>query len=551
MITVTGLPMSCFFVLMDTLPPRLIPLQILFEGVFALQFYPTYDEVKSLSKSHFFIPVSYKVWADNLTPIRLFQQVKGEYSFLLESVEGGEKWAKYSFIGNNPFLIFSVKHGEAYLEHFTSNKVIAEKIDGNPLSVLKNLLQIYQIPEGLDLPRFAGGAVGYIGYDAVSLIEKIPGHLENPLAQDQIRLMFCENIIAFDHLQQEVTFISYLRVPVGATDAEIKQEYEQKCREISTRVQEIFKKLQQDQFQLFQLPKEKSNDVWSEVTSNFQKEEFLDAVGRVKEYIRAGDVFQTVLSQRFSMDISTDPFNIYRVLRSINPSPYLYYLDLGDDYKVVGSSPERLVQLEDGLVETNPIAGTRPRGKTAEEDDALAEELLADEKERAEHHMLLDLGRNDIGRISKYGTVKVSKKMEIERFSHVMHIVSTVEGELKEEHDAVDCLFSCFPAGTVSGAPKIRALEIIAELEKEARNAYAGAIGYFSFSGNLDSCLTIRTIIVHQGKAYVQAGAGIVADSVPENEWQETRNKAKAMLVAIKLAEKIFCTLDKGESVHV
>lgn len=543
--------MSCFFILMDTLPPRLIPLQILFEGVFALQFYPTYDEVKSLSKSHFFIPVSYKVWADNLTPIRLFQQVKGEYSFLLESVEGGEKWAKYSFIGNNPFLIFSVKHGEAYLEHFTGNKVIAEKIDGNPLSVLKNLLKTYQIPEGLDLPRFAGGAVGYIGYDAISLIEDIPEHLENPLAQDQIRLMFCENIIAFDHLQQEVTFISYLGVPVRATDAEIKQEYEQKCREISTRVQEIFKKLQQDQFQLFQLPKEKSDDVWSEVTSNFKQEEFLDAVGRVKEYIRAGDVFQTVLSQRFSMDVSTDPFNIYRVLRSINPSPYLYYLDLGDDYKVVGSSPERLVQLEEGLVETNPIAGTRPRGKTAEEDDALAEELLADEKERAEHHMLLDLGRNDIGRISKYGTVKVSKKMEIERFSHVMHIVSTVEGKLKEEHDAVDCLFSCFPAGTVSGAPKIRALEIIAELEKEARNAYAGAIGYFSFSGNLDSCLTIRTIIVHQGKAYVQAGAGIVADSVPENEWQETRNKAKAMLVAIKLAEKIFCTLDKGESVHV
>jgi anthranilate synthase component 1 len=517
--------------------------------VFVL-FYPSFDEVRCLKKTNSFIPVSYKVWSDNLTPIRLFQQIKNQYSFLLESVEGGEKWARYSFIGDQPFMIFNAVDGKANIERFYDGKPIKEELIGDPILLLKEYLKTYQIPKELQLPRFTGGAVGYIGYDAVSLIEEIPEHLNNPLEQNQIRLMFCDDIIAFDHLQQEITFISHLKVDTTIDDADLQNEYDKVCNKITGRIDHIFGKLQKDHFHLFHVPKERPEVDWSRVKSNFTKDGYIDAVNRVKEYIKAGDIFQTVLSQRFSVDTETDPFNIYRILRLINPSPYLYYLDLGDGYQLVGSSPERLVQLEDGKVETNPIAGTRPRGKTTEEDEQLARDLLADEKERAEHHMLLDLGRNDIGRISEFGSVHVPKRMEIERFSHVMHIVSTVEGQMKEGLDSVDCLFSCFPAGTVSGAPKIRALEIIAELEKEARNAYAGAIGYFSFSGNLDSCITIRTVVIHQGKAYVQAGAGIVADSIPVNEWEETRNKARALLVAIQLADLVFDEKGKGETIH-
>jgi anthranilate synthase component 1 len=536
--------------------PLLIPLQNNFEGVFVL-YYPSLSECLSMKATCSFIPVTYKVWSDNVTPIRLFQQVKGQYSFLLESVEGGEKWARYSFIGNNPFLLFSVVNKKAKIKSFRNGISEEQEIDGDPIEILKGLLKKYQVPKGLDIPRFSGGAVGYMGYDAVSILEEIPSHQLNPLQQDQMRFMFCDEIIAFDHLKQEITFISHLPVNEHQADEELEKEYHLLCNKIAKKAEELLAKLQNDSIQLFRLPEGKPDVDWERVTSNFTKNEFLGAVNQVKEYIRAGDVFQTVLSQRFSMEIETDPFDIYRTLRLVNPSPYLYYLDLGEGYQLVGSSPERLVQLEEGNVETNPIAGTRHRGKSTEEDDELARELLADEKERAEHHMLLDLGRNDIGRISEFGTVKVSKKMEIERFSHVMHIVSTVQGQMKKGLDAVDCLVACFPAGTVSGAPKVRALEIIAELEKEARNSYAGAIGYFSFSGNLDSCITIRTIVVHNGKAYVQAGAGIVADSVPENEWMETRNKARALLIAIQMAEKIFekkvnvKNTDEGESVHV
>lgn len=518
--------------------------------MFAL-YYPSFEDVLRLKDSYSFIPISYKVWSDNLTPIRLFQQVKEKYSFLLESVEGGEKWARYSFIGNNPYMLFSVRQGQAYIQKFNQSESEEEKLDGDPIQLLKELLKQDKIPKGLNLPRFTGGAVGYIGYDAIHLFENIPEHKENLLKQDQIRLMFCDEIIAFDHLQQEITFISHLRAESGQSSEELKEAYEKKCEQISARIKDLFEKVQQDQFQLLHMPEAKPEAEWSGVTSNFEKEEFMEAVEQVKEYIRAGDVFQTVLSQRFAIEIKTEPFNLYRVLRTVNPSPYLYYLDLGDDYQLIGSSPERLVQLDEGKIETNPIAGTRPRGRTSKEDEALAIELLADEKERAEHHMLLDLGRNDIGRVAAFGSIKVPKQMEIEKFSHVMHISSTVVGEIKEGADAIDCLFSCFPAGTVSGAPKIRAMQIIAELEKEARHAYSGSIGYFSFSGNLDSCITIRTIVVKQGKAYIQAGAGIVADSIPENEWQETRNKARAMLIAIQMAEKIFCDSKEGETVHV
>jgi anthranilate synthase component 1 len=513
-------------------------------------FQPSIEEIIKWKNTYTHIPVSCKVWSDNITPIRLFQQLKGEYSFLLESVEGGEKWARYSFIGNRPYLIFSAASGKVTLQHVRDGVSKTEHPSGEPLIILKELLAQYQVPTDLGLPRFTGGAVGYIGYDAIGLFEEVPKHALNPLAQDDIRLMFCDELIAFDHLKQEITFISHLEVK-DQDDEALHQQYLALTSSMNTRISALFSKLNQDNLELFHLSQEKPAVNWNEVSSNFTKQGFMDAVNSVKEYIRAGDVFQTVLSQRFAVELEMEPFNIYRTLRLVNPSPYLYYLDLGDGYQLVGSSPERLVQLENGRVETNPIAGTRHRGKTTEEDEALAAELLADEKERAEHHMLLDLGRNDIGRISKFGSVRVSKKMEIERFSHVMHIVSTVEGEMRQDKDAVECLFSCFPAGTVSGAPKLRAIEIIAELEQEARNAYAGAIGYFSFSGNMDTCITIRTIVCHQGKAYVQAGAGIVADSVPENEYHETRNKASAMLVAIQMAKQIFIHKSKGESLHV
>lgn len=520
-------------------------------------FYPSYPEFLELTQTHSLLPVSKKVWSDQLTPIRLFKQIKERYCFLLESVEGGQKWARYSFLGNQPFLLFTTHKGQGHLQRFLRDEqgqitaMETEAISDNPLKMLKDLLKRYEMPKHLDLPLFTGGAVGYIGYDAVRLMEELPQHKQFLREEDQIRLMFCDEVIAFDHFQQEITFMSHLRIASDLTNEQKQDVYNDACQRLDTRIKHISTKVKsEDIFDFSQAPQHKPQLSWDDIQSNFSKEEYEQAVEKIKEYIRAGDVFQTVLSQRFQQQIHTDPFNIYRVLRSINPSPYLFYLDLGDDMQIVGSSPERLVRVEEGRVETNPIAGTRPRGQTLEEDLQLANELLADEKERAEHHMLLDLGRNDIGRIAKYGSVEVTKNMEVDKFSHVMHICSTVEGELQEGKDAVDSLFACFPAGTVSGAPKIRAMEIIAQLEKDERHAYSGAIGYFSFSGNHDSCIAIRTIFVRDGQAYVQAGAGIVADSVPEKEWEETCSKARALLVAIQMAEQIFNEQKEG-NLHV
>ncbi|GAA0360585.1 anthranilate synthase component I [Bacillus horti] len=458
---------------------------------------------------------------------------------MLESIEGGEKWARYSFIGNDPDFIFTVKQGKAVLTHFYPERKV-EEVDGEPLAILKQLLKTYQVPQLDGVPRFSGGAVGFIGYDAIQLVESLPEHVIQDGFTDDIRLLFCSEVIAFDHLQQEIIFISHLQLQDPLSSEQVTQHYHRACQRLLEKINSVLKQDEAETLDFFQLPQHKSEVDWSQVQSNMGKEDYLRAIDQIKEYIRAGDVFQTVFSQRFAVELKTDPFNVYRVLRTVNPSPYLYYLDLGDDMILVGSSPERLVQVEGRRIETNPIAGTRKRGRTMEEDQQLEKELLQDEKERAEHHMLVDLGRNDVGKVAKYGTVSLPKLMEIDRFSHVMHIVSTVEGELREDVDAVDALFSCFPAGTVSGAPKIRAMEIIAELEQYARKAYAGAIGYFSYTGNLDHCIAIRTMVVKEGIAYVQAGGGIVADSVPELEWEETRSKASAMLVAIQLAEQLF-----------
>lgn len=491
-----------------------------------------FEDVIHLSKQYNLIPISKSILADTETPIRLFHQVHEEdYCFLLESVEGGINWARYSFIGKDPFLLIQGKNKEIEIQQGEERKIVTDK----PIEALKELLSQYKSPNLPDLPRFTGGAVGFFGYDLLQYYEKVPAHSHDDLNMNDIQFMFCDQVLAFDHLKQQIKVIANLHVPPSATEEQLRDAYEKTLAKIDQtmiKIQQpvIVDSMNRDAKQQVEL---------GELKSNLSKEQFMNNVEKAKEYIRAGDIFQVVLSQRFEMETSASPLHVYRVLRTVNPSPYMYYLKMKEEV-LVGSSPELLVRVEDQRVQTRPIAGTRPRGNTVEEDKRLEQELLADEKERAEHLMLVDLGRNDIGRVSKYGTVVCDSYMEVERYSHVMHIVSNVSGELQEDKDFFDAFISCLPAGTVSGAPKIRAMEIISELEKEARGAYAGAIGYLGFSGNLDTCITIRTIIFKGGKAYVQAGAGIVWDSIPENEYQETVNKAKAMLTSIRMAENWF-----------
>ncbi|TBL79736.1 anthranilate synthase component I [Paenibacillus thalictri] len=501
---------------------------------------PELKEVIRLSQEYNLIPVVRDLLADTETPIRVFQHFYQEQqAFLLESVEGGLKWARYSFIGTDPFLQIHAKNGVTYVTHEEERKEFREK----PIDVLKGYLRNYKSPSLPDLPRFTGGAVGFFGYDLLQYYEKLPAHRVDDLHMNDIQFMFCDQIIVFDHFKQQLKIIANVHVPAFATDEAIAEEYRKACQRIDDTIEKL--KRPTPTYATNPIP----DDIpLGEVKSNLTKEQFISNVEQAKEYIRSGDIFQVVLSQRFEIETDILPLHVYRVLRTMNPSPYMYYLKMGEDV-IVGTSPELLVRVEDERVETRPIAGTRPRGKTTEEDDALERELLADEKERAEHLMLVDLGRNDLGRVSEFGTVKCDTFMQVERYSHVMHIVSNVNGKIAKDKDFFDAFLSCLPAGTVSGAPKLRAMEIIAELEKEARGTYAGAIGYLGFSGNLDTCITIRTIVFKKGKAYVQAGAGIVWDSVPENEYIETVNKAKAMLKSIRMAEAIFHTKTKEYAV--
>ncbi|ASA22919.1 anthranilate synthase component I [Paenibacillus donghaensis] len=503
---------------------------------------PNVDEVVKLSGEYNLIPVVKTLLADMETPIRIFQRfAERDRAFLLESVEGGIQWARYSFIGCDPFLMISGKQGNINVEIGGEVK----QLSGKPIEELKALLRSYRSPKLADMPPFTGGAIGFFGYDLLQYYEKLSAHAHDDLLMDDIRFMFCDRIIVFDHVKQQILLIGNLHVQAGATDEEIRLSYE----ELSARLEVMAEELQKEG------PKENVNrrsipqDVeLGEIHSNLTKEQYIRNVEQAKEYIRAGDIFQVVLSQRLHIDTEVSPLHVYRMLRTINPSPYMYYLKM-DEEIIVGTSPEALVKVDGSRVETRPIAGTRPRGDNEAMDRALAAELLEDEKERAEHLMLVDLGRNDLGRVSKFGTVTCDSFMEIEKYSHVMHMVSNVSGELDENKDFFDAFLSCMPAGTVSGAPKLRAMEIIAELEHEARGAYAGAIGYLGFSGNMDSCITIRTIIFRKGRAYVQAGAGIVWDSVPEKEYEETVNKAKAMLKAIRMAEAMFPTQVKEPQV--
>jgi anthranilate synthase component 1 len=494
---------------------------------------PELKEVIRLADDYNLIPVVRHLMADTETPIRVFQHFyEDDRAFLLESVEGGVKWARYSFIGSDPFLMIKAKNGQISITNDAGTIVSTEK----PLDVLKAYLRAYSSPPLPNLPRLTGGAIGFFGYDLLQYYEKLPKHKVDDLQMNDIQFMFCDQIIVFDHFKQQIKVIANVHIPRSGTDADIAKAYEAACRKIDAMIE----RLRRPMPQLYAANRSMPDDVeLGEIRSNQTKDSFMANVEQAKEYIRAGDIFQVVLSQRFEIETDVSPLQVYRMLRTMNPSPYMYCLKMNDEV-IVGTSPEMLVRVEDDKVDTRPIAGTRPRGKTPEEDLALEKDLLADEKERAEHLMLVDLGRNDIGRVAEFGSVKCDSFMEIERYSHVMHIVSNVTGKMRKDKDFYDAFISCMPAGTVSGAPKLRAMEIIAELESEARGAYAGAIGYLGFSGNMDTCITIRTIIFKHGKAYVQAGAGIVWDSVPEKEYEETVNKAKGMLKSIRMAEAVF-----------
>ncbi len=478
----------------------------------------------SLAQEANLIPVYQEVLVDMETPISLFYKVSvGHYGFLLESLEGGEKWARYSFIGTNPFLIFRSRGQELTLLDRHGERRLQTQ---NPLESLRKILKGFKAAEIPGLPRFFGGAVGFVGYDIVRFIEKLPATLPETTGFSDVHLMFPEILLVYDRLRHSLLVVYNARLEEGVPAEAV---YERAVAEIEAMVRRVRGPL------IYPAPRPVPKP--TVLKPEISRERFHQMVHKAKEYIQAGDIIQVVLSQRFSGENHLRPFDLYRALRKINPSPYLFYLRLGDE-TLIGSSPEILVRLEEGQIEVRPIAGTRPRGQTETEDVALAEDLLHDPKERAEHLMLVDLGRNDVGRVATYGSVNVYELMVIERYSHVMHLVSGVRGELAQGQDMFDVLQAAFPAGTVSGAPKIRAMEIIEELEHARRGPYAGAVGYFGFSGNMDFCITIRTLFQKGTKLYLQAGAGIVADSDPEREYQETLNKARGMMKAIEMAQE-------------
>ncbi len=463
-----------------------------------------------------------KVKDANVRPTDVYAALResSEHSFLLESAIVGEKIARYSFLGGNPKKIIRIKDGILSVNGKESS------LKGNPASGLRDLVEYYHTGYNVykdGLPKFFGGLLGYFAYDIARYLEDIGLSTTDDLGHDDARFMLVEDLVVFDHWRDEMLLISNLIID---NESEIAEKYRRAVEKIKE-LEEIVDSA---------VPLETTfNEKKVEMKSNFKKEEFMACVGQAKEYIYAGDIFQVVLSQRFESKINADPFSIYLALKEINPSPYMYFLEFGD-MKIVGSSPEILVKVDGKKAVLRPIAGTRPRGRDAVEDEALSREMLNDPKERAEHVMLVDLGRNDLGRVSKFGSVEVDEFMAVEKYSHVQHIVSNVTGELKDGVDSFDVLGASFPAGTVSGAPKVRAMQIIEELEPTKRGAYAGAVGYFAFNMDMDFAITIRTIIIQDGKAYVQAGAGIVADSDPEREYQECVNKGKGMIKAIELA---------------
>ena len=480
-------------------------------------------EYDKMAKNFPLVPVAAEILGDLDTPVTTFlKTTKGKYRFLLESVESETQRGRYSIIGDTPYMIFKAKNSTITIRNRLLNSSCT--LDGNPLDVLQNIIKKYTVQKSGDVPFYTNGFFGYLGYDAIRYIERLPDAAVDDVDLPDIHLFIPQKIIVFDSYKHTITIIIYTH-PTG----NVVQSYEKAVQKLN-RVVEI---IQNE-------PAPRLNAAYSrsrnDIESNLSRQEFEGMVMQAKKHIKRGDTFQTVLSQRLKVPTEAPAFQIYRGLRVVNPSPYMFFMDL-DGVEILGSSPETLVKLENDKVMLKPIAGTRKRGSTPEEDRKNIEDLLADPKERAEHTMLVDLGRNDVGRIAKFGSVKVKELMNIEKYSHVIHIVSTVTGKLASEMDAVDVFKACFPAGTLTGAPKVKAMEIIEKLEPTKRAIYGGAVGYMTFGGDMDVCIAIRTLFKKNGAVYLQAGAGIVADSIPEHEYLETMNKANGLLKAVEYAE--------------
>lgn len=493
---------------------------------------PDFKTFCSLARQGNLVPVYETVRADLLTPVSAYLRIARDanYACLLESVEGGEKIARYTFVGANPAEVFRCHKGACMLE--SDGRLRLEY--GKPMEFLRGLVARYRPARVPGLPPLVGGAIGYFAYDMVRQFERVPDSGLDDMGLDDAVMMFYLGLVVFDHVQHRIWIVRnvYTEAP-----GSLRAKYDAAVREIGALRKTLARPVPEENpsRRPHSRKRGKKNRGQARFISNMSRPQFLAAVNKSKEYIRAGDAFQVVISQRLSAPIDVDPFEVYRALRVVNPSPYMYYLKLGD-MAVAGSSPEMLVKVQGREAFYRPIAGTHPRGRDEQEDQELEAQMLADPKERAEHIMLVDLGRNDLGRVCEYGSVRVEKLMFVERYSHVLHLVSSLRGTLRPDVNCFDALAACFPAGTLSGAPKVRAMEIIDELEPTRRGVYGGAILYLDFAGNLDSCIAIRTLVVKDGIAYVQAGAGLVADSVPAREYEETLNKAKALFRAIEMA---------------
>jgi anthranilate synthase component 1 len=488
---------------------------------------PRLDAFLDLAKQGSVVPVYRQLIGDTLTPVSAFCKIQeGDWAFLFESVTGGERLGRYSFLGAGPFVRFQAFDRRVQIQH--AGKAVEEREHADPLRLLEEMLAGYRAPHVPELPRFTGGAVGYAGYDAVRYVERLPHPPEDDRQLPDLCFALYDRMVIFDHINKTVAAVAHAHVD--------PEDPERSYREAASRVDRLVERLQQGVADLQLTDIAPVGEVHRAYQSNLAPGGYEQAVLACKEYIKAGDVFQVVLSQRLTTETRARPFDIYRTLRVVNPSPFMFYLKAGP-LCLVGASPEIMARVEGDRLTIRPLAGTRPRGRTPQEDDRLAAELLADAKERAEHIMLVDLGRNDVGRVARYGTVELSDVMCVERYSHVMHLCSNVTGQLQPGKTAFDALRACLPAGTLSGAPKVRAMEIIDELEPHRRGPYGGAVGYVDFTGNMDTCIALRTLVLKGQTAYLQAGAGIVYDSVPQREYEETMSKAMSLLRALEIAE--------------
>jgi anthranilate synthase component I len=490
--------------------------------------FPSFEQFAELARTHSVVPVYRRLTGDTLTPVSAFKKIEaGEWSFLFESVVGGERIGRYSFLGAEPFRKFEARGTAIRQQDGDADWVASEAAD--PLKVLEEMIAAYRAPHLPGLPRFCGGAVGYAGYDTIRYVERLPNAPTDDRGLPDLSFGFFDRMVIFDHVAKTVSVVANV---IGDGS---RRAYDAAC----ARVDELVNRLQSGTNDILMAdidPLASPRSPLDRCTSNFTQPEFEAAVKQAVEYINAGDAFQIVLSQRFQTETPAHPFDVYRALRVVNPSPFMFYVRTGT-VTLVGASPEIMCRVESGEITNRPLAGTRPRGKTPDEDKRLAEELVADPKERAEHIMLVDLARNDVGRVAQLGSIRIGDLLCVERYSHVMHLSSTVTGTLLPEKTAFDALRASLPAGTLSGAPKVRAMEIIDELEPHRRGPYGGAVGYVDFSGNMDTCIALRTMVMVGRTAYVQAGAGIVADSVPASEYQETVNKAMSLLRALEVAE--------------